>query len=150
MNLGAFAIVAFLRNSMQSEEIKDYAGLIGRSPLVAVALTIDPVQPRRPAAARRLLAEAAGAAVAVRGGRPAADVRAGRRRHQHGDLAGVLPARRQDDVHRSASPTRSRPVDLGFFPTAFVLAMTLPVVMFGIVPELIARWTQQATSGLFR
>ena len=40
MNLGAFAIVAFLRNSMQSEEIKDYAGLIGRSPLVAVSLTI--------------------------------------------------------------------------------------------------------------
>ena len=28
MNLGAFAIVAFLRNAMRSEEIADYAGLI--------------------------------------------------------------------------------------------------------------------------
>jgi NADH-quinone oxidoreductase subunit N len=32
MNLGAFAIVAFLRNSLRSEEIADYAGLIRSSP----------------------------------------------------------------------------------------------------------------------
>ena len=32
MNLAAFAIVAFLRNAMHSEEIADYAGLIRRSP----------------------------------------------------------------------------------------------------------------------
>ena len=30
MNLGAFAIVAFLRNAMRSEEIADYAGLVRR------------------------------------------------------------------------------------------------------------------------
>jgi NADH-quinone oxidoreductase subunit N len=32
MNLGAFAVVAFLRNTLRSEEIADYAGLIKRSP----------------------------------------------------------------------------------------------------------------------
>jgi NADH-quinone oxidoreductase subunit N len=32
MNLGAFAIVAFLRNALRSEEIADYAGLIRSSP----------------------------------------------------------------------------------------------------------------------
>jgi NADH-quinone oxidoreductase subunit N len=32
MNLGAFAVVAFLRNAMRSEEIADYAGLIRRAP----------------------------------------------------------------------------------------------------------------------
>jgi NADH-quinone oxidoreductase subunit N len=32
MNLGAFAIVAFLRNTLRSEEIADYAGLIRTSP----------------------------------------------------------------------------------------------------------------------
>ena len=32
MNLGAFAIVAFLRNTIGSEEIADYAGLIRRRP----------------------------------------------------------------------------------------------------------------------
>src|SRR5262249_37426585 len=40
MNLGAFAIVAFLRSSIQSEEIADYAGLIRSTPLTAVALTV--------------------------------------------------------------------------------------------------------------
>ena len=33
MNLAAFAVVAFLRNAMRSEDIADYAGLIRRSPL---------------------------------------------------------------------------------------------------------------------
>ncbi len=39
MNLGAFAIVAFLRNAMSSEEISDYAGLVSRSPGVVVCLS---------------------------------------------------------------------------------------------------------------
>lgn len=40
MNLGAFAIVAFLRNAMRSEEIADYAGLVRTCPGVVVAFTI--------------------------------------------------------------------------------------------------------------
>ena len=40
MNLGAFAIVAFLRNAMHSEEIADYGGLIRRSPSVVVCFAI--------------------------------------------------------------------------------------------------------------
>jgi NADH-quinone oxidoreductase subunit N len=40
MNLGAFAIVAFLRNALRSEEIGAYAGLIRRSPLVALCFSI--------------------------------------------------------------------------------------------------------------
>ena len=36
MNLGAFAIVAILRNQLHSEEIADYAGLIRRSPITVV------------------------------------------------------------------------------------------------------------------
>jgi NADH-quinone oxidoreductase subunit N len=40
MNLGAFAIVAFLRNAMRSEEIADYAGLIRRRPDIVVCLSI--------------------------------------------------------------------------------------------------------------
>ena len=82
----------------------------------------DPGQPDRPAAAGRLLAEAAGAAVAVRGWRPAADVRPGGRGDQHGHFAGVLPARRQDDVHGSRSPIPACPSQLGFLPGAYVLA----------------------------
>lgn len=40
MNLGAFAIVAFLRNALGSEEISDYAGLIRRSPGVVICFAI--------------------------------------------------------------------------------------------------------------
>jgi NADH-quinone oxidoreductase subunit N len=40
MNLGAFAIVAFLRNTLRSEEIDDYAGLVRRCPGMVVAFSI--------------------------------------------------------------------------------------------------------------
>jgi NADH-quinone oxidoreductase subunit N len=40
MNLGAFAAAAFLRNASGSEQIEDYAGLVRRSPGVAVCFSI--------------------------------------------------------------------------------------------------------------
>jgi len=40
MNLGAFAIVAFLRNAMRSEEIADYAGLIRHSPGLVICFSM--------------------------------------------------------------------------------------------------------------
>jgi NADH-quinone oxidoreductase subunit N len=40
MNLGAFAIVALLRNSLRSEEIADYAGLVRNSPGLVIALGV--------------------------------------------------------------------------------------------------------------
>lgn len=40
MNLGAFAVVAFLRNAMRSEEIADYAGLIRTCPALVIAMTL--------------------------------------------------------------------------------------------------------------
>jgi NADH-quinone oxidoreductase subunit N len=40
MNLGAFAIIAFLRNATGSEEIASYAGLIRRRPLLAISLSV--------------------------------------------------------------------------------------------------------------
>lgn len=40
MNLGAFAGVAFLRNVLGSEKIDDYAGLVHRSPGLAVCMAI--------------------------------------------------------------------------------------------------------------
>ena len=40
MNLGAFAIVAMLRNQLFSEEIEDYKGLIYQSPLPVVCMAV--------------------------------------------------------------------------------------------------------------
>ena len=46
-------------------------------------------------------------------------------------------------------PDSSLPVDLGFLPAAYVLAVTVPIVLYGLLPNLIAPWAQQATTGLF-
>lgn len=40
MNLGAFAVVAFVRNATRSEQLSAYRGLVQRSPLLAVAMTV--------------------------------------------------------------------------------------------------------------
>ncbi|TWT33310.1 NADH-quinone oxidoreductase subunit N [Blastopirellula retiformator] len=40
MNLGAFAAVAFVREAVGSDEIKDYAGMLRRSPTLAICLTL--------------------------------------------------------------------------------------------------------------
>ncbi|MBL9163551.1 MAG: NADH-quinone oxidoreductase subunit N [Planctomycetaceae bacterium] len=149
MNLGAFAIIAFMRNSMQSEEIKDYSGLIGRSPLVAVAFTVilfslvglPPLagfwpklrvlqalfEANSPLLMFVMVAAAANTALS---------------------LVYYLRVAKTMCIDREADGTR--PVALGFLQTAFVLAMALPVVLYGLDPERIARWTQQAASGLFQ
>jgi NADH-quinone oxidoreductase subunit N len=40
MNLGAFAVVAFIRNAIGSEELADYRGLVRRSPWMTVTLCV--------------------------------------------------------------------------------------------------------------
>jgi NADH-quinone oxidoreductase subunit N len=40
MNLGAFSVVAFLRNAMHSEQIDDYAGLFRHCPGVVICLSL--------------------------------------------------------------------------------------------------------------
>jgi NADH-quinone oxidoreductase subunit N len=40
MNLGAFAIVAFLRNQTGSEDLSDFRGLVRRAPIMVVTLSI--------------------------------------------------------------------------------------------------------------
>jgi NADH-quinone oxidoreductase subunit N len=40
MNLGAFAVVAFIRNQIHSEELDSYRGLVRRSPWMVVTLSI--------------------------------------------------------------------------------------------------------------
>jgi NADH-quinone oxidoreductase subunit N len=40
MNLAAFAVVAFLRNAMRTEDVNDFAGLIRRSPLTVICFSL--------------------------------------------------------------------------------------------------------------
>ncbi|MCC6492428.1 MAG: hypothetical protein IT424_05345, partial [Pirellulales bacterium] len=46
-------------------------------------------------------------------------------------------------------PDSSRPVQLGFLSTSYVFAVTLPVVILGILPDLVAPWAYEAAAGLF-
>ncbi len=45
-------------------------------------------------------------------------------------------------------PDTSLPVELGLLPAAYVLAITIPVVLYGLLPNLIAPWAENATAGL--
>jgi NADH-quinone oxidoreductase subunit N len=40
MNLGAFAVVALIRDAIGSEDLRDYAGLVRRNPLLTVAMAV--------------------------------------------------------------------------------------------------------------
>ncbi len=40
MNLGAFAVVAYLRNQTRSEDLADFRGLVRRSPIMVVTLSV--------------------------------------------------------------------------------------------------------------
>jgi NADH-quinone oxidoreductase subunit N len=148
MNLGAFAIVAFLRNSMQSEEIKDYAGLIGRSPVTAVAMTLilvsliglPPLAGFWPKLAVLLSLYEAGGALLMFVLVAAAINTA---------ISLVYYLRVAKTMCIDSQPDTSRPVQLGFLSTTYIVAITLPVVILGFTPDRVAQWTQQAAAGLF-
>jgi NADH-quinone oxidoreductase subunit N len=148
MNLGAFAIVAFLRNAMQSEEIKDYAGLVGRAPMIAVAMTVilfslvglPPLAGFWPKLRLLQALYEAGGSILMFTFVVAAINTA---------VSLVYYARVAKTMCIDPQPDTSRPVQLGFLPTTYVFAVVLPVVILGVLPELIAPWTQHAAAGLF-
>jgi NADH-quinone oxidoreductase subunit N len=148
MNLGAFAIIAFLRNSMRSEEIKDYAGLISRSPLAAVSLVIilvslvglPPLAGFWPKLrVLQSLYEAGGPLLMFV--MVAAAINTA--------ISLVYYLRVAKTMCMDSPPDTSLPVEIGFLPGVYVLAMAVPLVIYGLLPNLIAPWAQQATTGLF-
>ena len=120
MNLGAFAIVAFLRNAMRSEEIADYAGLIRRSPVVVVCFSmilfsLIGLPPLAGFIGKLLIFYSL-----VRG--QAVD-RAGHRRLEHRDQPVLLFAGREDDDDRSRAREPSAGRRMSFIPGTFVVAI---------------------------
>jgi hypothetical protein len=45
-------------------------------------------------------------------------------------------------------PETRGPVILGLLPAAYVLLVALPVLYFGILPQALANWAQQASAQL--
>jgi NADH-quinone oxidoreductase subunit N len=148
MNLGAFAIVAFLRNAMQSEEIKDYAGLIGRSPVLAVSMTLilvsliglPPLAGFWPKLTVLMSLYEAGGPLLMFVLVAAAINTA---------ISLVYYLRVAKTMCMDPQPDTSRPMQLGFLATTYVIAITLPIVIFGLTPHRVAEMTQYAAAGLF-
>jgi NADH-quinone oxidoreductase subunit N len=147
MNLGAFAIVAFLRNTIGSEEIADYAGLIRSAPVISVALTV-------------ILVSLIGLpplvgffgkfyifyALVVAGGPWMIALLV---------IAGLNTAISLVYYLRVAKivcidpPTEGRePVSIGWLPAAYVFLVSLPVLVYGLYPVPITRVAIQATRNL--
>ena len=148
MNLGAFAIVAFLRNSMQSEEIKDYAGLIRSCPLIAVMMAvilfslvgIPPMAGFWPKLRVLQSLYEAGSTLMI-----VALVVAG----LNTAISLVYYLRVVKTMCIDPESDSRGPVSLGFLPVAYVLVVSVPVLLFGLMPEWLARWADQAARQFF-
>ena len=147
MNLGGFAIIAFLRNSMGSEEISDYSGLIRSNPIITVLMVA--------------------VLVSLIGLPPLAGFWPKLRVLQSLYLAGgplmmtvlvvaalntaislVYYLRVAKTMCMDEEPDTRGPVSIGFLPATFALVVCVPVILFGILPDPVAVWAKQAVSQL--
>jgi NADH-quinone oxidoreductase subunit N len=147
MNLGAFAIVAFLRNTISSEEIADYAGLVRSAPVIGVALTTILVSliglPPLAGFIGKFyvfyaLVEAGGpwmiALLVIAGINTAVSL--------------VYYLRVAKTVCIDPEPETRRPTSIGLLPTTYVLVVSLPVLFYGIFPGRILEVAREATKQL--
>jgi NADH-quinone oxidoreductase subunit N len=133
MNLGAFAIVAFLRSSIRSEEIADYAGLIRSTPITAVALTVIMVSLIGMPPLAGFIGKFAIFAALVDAGGPwmiGLLVIAG----INTAISLIYYLRVAKTVCIDPEPDTRGPVSIGLLPAAYVLVVALPVLYYGILP----------------
>jgi NADH-quinone oxidoreductase subunit N len=147
MNLGAFAIVAFLRGAIGSEEIADYAGLIRSCPTVSVALVAILVSLIGIPPMAGFIGKFAIFAALVDAGGPVMMsllVIAG----LNTVVSLVYYLRVAKVVTIDSEPENRGPVTLGLLPTAYVLIVAVPVLVYGIQPGRILEIARQATEQL--
>jgi len=145
MNLGAFAVVAFLRNMLHSEEIEDYAGLVHRAPIVVVCFSVILVSliGIPPLAGffgkYQIFASLVSAemwAVLVIAGLNTA-------------LSLYYYLRVIKVMTFDPEPDTRRPGNLAYIPGTFVVLVSLPVIVLGIWPESLNMLARVATGQLF-
>jgi NADH-quinone oxidoreductase subunit N len=143
-NLGAFAVVAFLRNEIRSEEIPDYAGLLRRAPIVVIcfALLLVSLIGIPPLAGFfgkfwifAALVDARLWTVLVIGGLNTA-------------ISLYYYLRVIKIMTVDAEPETRLPRSVSFVPGTFVVLCTVPVVLLGIWPEAFNDWVIQLTKGM--
>jgi NADH-quinone oxidoreductase subunit N len=144
MNLGAFAIVAFLRSTLESEEIADYAGLVRTAPLTAVALTAILVSLIGIPPMAGFIGKFAIFAALVEAGGPwmlTLLVIAG----LNTAISLVYYLRVAKVVCIDAPEGGRGSVAIGFLPALYVLVVSLPVLYYGIYPTKLLDWINAAS-----
>ena len=146
MNLSAFAIIAFLRNTIRSEEIADYAGLIKRSPglvicMATVLVSLVGLPPLAGFAAKFFafgaLVKAEMFALLVIGGLNTA-------------ISLFYYLRVVKAMTIDPEPAHRAPVSFSMISVegVYVALVTLPVLLLGIWFDTLLRWAQAAAGGL--
>jgi NADH-quinone oxidoreductase subunit N len=147
MNLGAFAIVAFLRNAIGSEEIADYAGLVRSAPVTSVALTVILVSLiGLPPLAGFVGKFAIFAALVDAGGSWMIALLV---------IAGINTAvslvyylRVAKTVCIDPEPESRRRATIGLLPAVYVLIVSLPVLIYGMFPGPVLNLAREASKQL--
>ena len=147
MNLGAFAIIAFLRNSMGSEEISDYAGLIRSNPFITVLMVavlvsligLPPLAGFWPKLRVLQSLYEAGGPLMITVLVVAAINTA---------ISLVYYVRVAKTMCMDEEPDTRGPVSIGLLPAAYAMVVCLPVIILGILPDQVAQWADQAVSQL--
>jgi NADH-quinone oxidoreductase subunit N len=148
MNLAAFAIVAFLRNAMHSEQIADYAGLVRTAPLVAVLMTavlvsligLPPLAGFWPKLRVLQALYMAGGPLMI-GVFVVAAVNTA--------IALVYYLRVAKVMCIDPEPDSRGAVSLGLLPGFYIFVVAVPVIIFGIIPNQVVAWTDAAVTKLF-
>jgi NADH-quinone oxidoreductase subunit N len=147
MNLGAFAIVAFLRNAIGSEEISDYAGLVRSAPVTSVALTVILVSLiGLPPLAGFVGKFAIFAALVDAGGSwmiallVIASINTA--------ISLVYYMRVAKTVCIDPEPESRRRATIGLLPAVYVLIVSLPVLIYGLFPGPILTLAREASKQL--
>jgi NADH-quinone oxidoreductase subunit N len=145
MNLGAFAIVAFLRNVLHSEEIADYAGLIRRAPITALCFSVIlfsliGIPPLAGFFGKyqiflALVNANLWSVLVIAGLNTAISL------YYYLRVVKVMTI--------DPEPEGRRPVAISFLPAAYVVLVSVPVIVLGIWPEELNALARIATDQLF-
>jgi NADH-quinone oxidoreductase subunit N len=147
MNLGAFAIVAFLRNAMGTEEIADYAGLIRSAPFTSILFTMILVSLIGiPPLVGFMGKFVVFRALVVAGGPWMIGLLV---------IAGINTSISMNYYLRVAKvicmdpePADRGPVAIGLLPAIYVFVVGFPVLLYGILPDRILEFARAATEQL--
>ncbi len=147
MNLGGFAIVAFLRNTLGTEEIADYAGLIRSAPFTAVTFTsilisLIGIPPMIGFMGKFAIFQS----LVVAGGFPMIALLVIASINTAISLVYYLRVAKVMCI--DAPPANRGPVWIGVLPVVFMIIVAVPVLVYGIIPAHLLEIARAATQQL--